>query len=49
MGDKLLEQLVVLMLKEHFFRPMYFKSPIESAFYIVSSALFIDSYTRVIE
>ena len=37
MGDKLLEQLVILTLKSHFFRPMYYKSPIENTFYLVSN------------
>lgn len=39
MGDKLLEQIVILSIKEHFFRPMYYKSPIENSFYIVSGCL----------
>jgi len=34
MGDKLLEQCVVLSLKHHFFRPLTYKSPIENSFYI---------------
>lgn len=36
MGDKLLEQCVILSIKHHFFRPLYYKSPIENSFYIVS-------------
>ena len=36
MGDKLLEQVMTLTLKEHFFRPMYYKAPIFNNFYIVS-------------
>ena len=36
MGDKLLEQASILTLKEHFFRPLYYKSPIENSFYLVS-------------
>lgn len=36
MGDKLLEQAVILTIKDHFFRPMYYQSPIENSFYIVS-------------
>ena len=36
MGDRLLEQAVILTLKHHFFRPMYYQSPIENAFYLVS-------------
>ncbi len=35
MGDKILEQLMVLTIKEHFFRPLYYRSPIENSFYIV--------------
>ena len=34
MGDKLLEQVVILSIKHHFFRPMYYKSPIENSFYL---------------
>lgn len=37
MGDKLLEQAVILTLKHHFFRPMYYQSPIENSFYLVST------------
>ena len=36
MGDKLLEQAVILTLKHHFFRPMHYMSPIENSFYLVS-------------
>eukprot|EP00356_Strombidium_inclinatum_P016431 CAMPEP_0170491104 /NCGR_PEP_ID=MMETSP0208-20121228/10397_1 /TAXON_ID=197538 /ORGANISM="Strombidium inclinatum, Strain S3" /LENGTH=135 /DNA_ID=CAMNT_0010766621 /DNA_START=17 /DNA_END=424 /DNA_ORIENTATION=+ len=34
MGDKLLEQVCILTLKHHFFRPLYYKSPIENSFYL---------------
>ena len=34
MGDKLLEQCVILSLKNHFFRPMYYKQPIENTIYL---------------
>lgn len=44
MGDKVLEQLMILTIKEHFFRPMYYRSPIENTFYMVSTnALMADS------
>ena len=36
MGDKILEQLMILTIKENFFRPMYYRSPIENAFYLVN-------------
>jgi hypothetical protein len=36
MGDKILEQIMILTIKEHFFRPMYYRSPIENSFYIVN-------------
>lgn len=36
MGDKILEQLMILTIKEMYFRPMYYRSPIENAFYLVS-------------
>ena len=39
MGDKLLEQAVILTLKHHFYRPMYYQSPIENSFYLVSIPL----------
>ena len=39
MGDKLLEQAVILTLKHHFYRPMYYQSPIENSFYLVSISL----------
>jgi len=35
MGDKVLEQLMILTLKEHWFRPMKYRSPIENNFYLV--------------
>jgi len=41
MGDKLLEQCVILTLKYHFFRPMYYQSPIENSFYLVSKCCMI--------
>ncbi len=34
MGDRILEQLMILTIKEHYFRPMYYKSPIENSFYL---------------
>ena len=37
MGDKILEQLMVLTIKEHYFRPMRYRSPIENSFYIVNN------------
>ena len=37
MGDKFLEQLMILQLKEHFFRPMFYRTPIENTFFIVSA------------
>lgn len=42
MGDKILEQLMILTIKENFFRPMYFRSPIENAFYLVRYGNLID-------
>lgn len=40
MGDKFLEQLMILQLKEHYFAPMRYEAPIENTFFMVSSALF---------
>ena len=34
MGDRLLEQIVILTTKYHFFRPMHYASPIENSFYL---------------
>ena len=34
MGDKVLEQVMILTIKEHYFRPMYYRSPIENTFYL---------------
>ena len=34
MGDKILEQLMILTIREHYFRPMYYRSPIENSFYL---------------
>ncbi len=36
MGDRFLEQLMILQLREHFFRPMYYNAPIENTFFMVS-------------
>ena len=38
MGDRFLEQLMILQLREHFFRPMYYNAPIENTFFMVSSS-----------
>eukprot|EP00997_Jenningsia_sp_PLL12_P007230 NODE_3839_length_725_cov_37.991124_g3237_i0.p1 GENE.NODE_3839_length_725_cov_37.991124_g3237_i0~~NODE_3839_length_725_cov_37.991124_g3237_i0.p1 ORF type:complete len:220 (+),score=40.88 NODE_3839_length_725_cov_37.991124_g3237_i0:41-700(+) len=34
MGDKVLEQLMILTIKEHYFAPMYYQTPIENTFYL---------------
>ena len=34
MGDKVLEQLMILTIREHFFAPMYYQTPIENTFYM---------------
>jgi hypothetical protein len=36
MGDKFLEQLMILQLKEHYFAPMRYEAPIENTFFMVS-------------
>ena len=36
MGDRFLEQLMILQLREHFFRPMMYNAPIENTFFMVS-------------
>jgi hypothetical protein len=36
MGDRFFEQLMILTLKEHFFRPMRYRAPIENTFFMVS-------------
>ena len=37
-GDKYLEKLMIMTLRDEFFRPMTFKAPIEQSFMIVSVA-----------
>lgn len=37
MGDRFFEQLMILTLREHFFRPMMYKAPIENTFFMVSN------------
>lgn len=39
LGDRFFEQLMILTLREHFFRPMYYKAPIENTFFMVSKAI----------
>ena len=34
MGDKILEQLMILTIREQFFAPMYYQTPIENTFYM---------------
>ena len=34
MGDRFLEQLMILTIREHFFRPMLYKAPIENTFFM---------------
>lgn len=36
MGDRFLEQLMILQLREHYFRPMYYHAPLENSFFMVS-------------
>jgi hypothetical protein len=36
MGDRFFEQLMILTLREHYFRPMYYKAPIENTYFMVS-------------
>ena len=36
MGDKIVEQTMILTLKEHFFRPNRYQAPIENCFYLVN-------------
>ena len=36
MGDRFLEKIMILTIREHFFRPMYYNAPIEQTFYLVS-------------
>lgn len=39
LGDRFFEQLMILTLREHFFRPMMYKAPIENTFYMVSQLI----------
>mmetsp|Transcript_149 Transcript_149/g.271 ORF Transcript_149/g.271 Transcript_149/m.271 type:complete len:162 (+) Transcript_149:23-508(+) len=34
MGDRFFEQLMILTIREHYFRPMYYKAPIENTFFL---------------
>ena len=36
MGDRFLERIMILTLKEHYFQPLYYKAPIEQTFFLVS-------------
>jgi hypothetical protein len=42
MGDKLFEQIMILQIKEFYFRPMYYRAPIENCFYLVSDLVRFD-------
>ena len=35
MGDTFLEKIMILTIREHFFRPMYYEAPIEQTFFMV--------------
>ena len=39
MGDRFLEQLMILQLREHFYRPMYYRAALENTFFMVSHTL----------
>ena len=41
MGDRFLEQLMILTIRDHFFRPMMYKAPIENTFFMVSHYLIV--------
>ena len=34
MGDRFLEQLMIVSLKEHYFLPLYYRAPIEQTFFL---------------
>ena len=36
MGDRFFENTMILTLREHYFRPMHYKAPIENSFFMVS-------------
>ena len=36
MGDRFMERIMILTIKEHYFQPMYYKAPIEQMFFLVS-------------
>ena len=36
MGDRFLEQLMILQIRDHYFRPMRYNAPIEQTFFMVS-------------
>ena len=35
MGDRFLEKIMILTIREHFFRPMYYRAPLEQTFFLV--------------
>ena len=39
LGDRFFEQLMILTIREHFFRPMMYKAPIENTYFMVSPFL----------
>jgi hypothetical protein len=43
LGDRFFEQLMILTLREHFFRPMYYRAPIENTFFMVSKATYLST------
>ena len=36
MGDRFMERIMILTIKEHYFQPMYYRAPIEQMFFLVS-------------
>ena len=37
MGDRFLERMMILSIKDHYFQPMFYKAPIEQVFFLVSA------------
>ena len=36
MGDRFMEKIMIMTIKEHYFQPMYYRAPIEQMFFLVS-------------
>ena len=47
MGDTFLEKIMILTIREHFFRPMYYEAPIEQTFFMVRDPMLNNFYLNL--